>query len=185
VSRAREVDRDTRLSLGARTLYHVLLHAQARADRRAARSGNPAIRAGGGGPITSRAVGRSYLAARVGRSVRSVTRYVRELREFGYVIVIPPVLALTAAGWRTVGTNRYILLGSEKPSEHRHRRRSRRGDTVDSAAAFDGAVRATPPAGPPSLSEPDAPAPPVDHAVWAAEVRAILMASRKNRRAPP
>jgi hypothetical protein len=171
VSAAHEVARDPRLSLGARAVYSILLHAQAKAERRAARSGSPAIRAAGGGPITSREVGRSYLAARLGRCVRSVTRYVRELREFGYVLVVSPVLVLTAAGWCTVGTNRYVLLG--KPSGQRHRRRSRRGGDTDSSAA---------PAGPPA--EPDAPAPLADNAARASEVRAILAASR-HRRAPP
>lgn len=71
--------------------------------------------------------GRRYLAARLGCSTRTVSRYVAELRRAGLIEVAPPRRHRTEAGWRTVGVNGYRLR-----SPHRlvaRSGRSRRDDT--------------------------------------------------------
>lgn len=68
--------------------------------------------------------GRSKLASRLRCSTRQVSRYVRELREAGYVDVVPPRRERRPEGWRSVGVNGYLLT-----PRYSHRRSSRRGDT--------------------------------------------------------
>lgn len=113
MSAAREVAKDPRLSHGAKVCYQLLSHAAPRrvTNRRVARSGNPSIRATAEGVrnVVVREVGRPYLARRLRVSVRTVSKYTRELRDAGYLTVIAPVLTLTVLGWRTLGVNRYIL----------------------------------------------------------------------------
>lgn len=65
-----------------------------------------------------RQVGRCRLAAVLRRTTRQVSRYVAELRDAGYIDVIPPRRARTPKGWRTLEVNRYRL----------HRRSSARND---------------------------------------------------------
>jgi hypothetical protein len=180
---ARDVIADTNLSHGARLLYMVLLHAGPKPNRRRARSGNPAIRATAGATLGSaRELGRPYLARRLAVSTRTVSRYVRELRDAGILTIIAPALTLTALGWRTLGVNRYLL---HPPA--RHRARSRRDDTAaTSLPTGSRAARpdATPPASPQhaETDESDgAAAPAGDMAAGLARVRAILAARRGDR----
>lgn len=81
-----------------------------------------------------RVVGRPYLARRLGCSVRTVSRYVAELRAAGRLDVCPPRKVRRREGWRTVGTNAYRLLDRVNHAPHvtgpARFRRSRRGDTL-------------------------------------------------------
>jgi hypothetical protein len=101
-----------------------------------------------------------------------VSKYTRELRDAGYLTVIAPVLTLTVLGRRTLGVNRYILASST--GAHASRRR---------APALP--VRSLPPgSAPPSDGLDAAPAPAVDHAAWAEEIRAILRTTKRHRGPP-
>lgn len=81
----------------------------------------------------SRECGRSYLARRLGCSVRTVSRYVAELRDAGRLEVTPPRRVRTCKGWRTAGVNTYRLPCHPNPAPHvvdnQHSRRSSRGAT--------------------------------------------------------
>lgn len=89
-----------------------------------------AARAGRGG---RRVVGRPYLARRLGCTVRTVSRYLAELRTAGRLEVTPPRKTKTSRGWRTLGTNTYRLLDRVNHAPHvtgpARLRRSARGDT--------------------------------------------------------
>lgn len=76
-----------------------------------------------------RECGRPYLARRLACSQRTVSRYVKELRDAGRLEVTPPRRVRTPAGWRTEGVNTYRLPCPSNPAPHVHNRRSRRGDT--------------------------------------------------------
>lgn len=77
--------------------------------------------------------GRPYLARRLGCSVRTVSRYVRELREAERLDVTPPPRQRHGKGWRTHGVNVYRLTCASNPAPHvtgpARLRRSGRGDT--------------------------------------------------------
>lgn len=76
-----------------------------------------------------RVCGRPYLARRLGCSQRTVSRYLRELREAGRLEVTPPRKVRTSKGWRTTGTNAYRLPCRHNLAPHVHKRRSGRDDT--------------------------------------------------------
>lgn len=76
-----------------------------------------------------RACGRPYLARRLGCSTRTVSRYLRELRDAGRLEVTPPRRVRTVKGWRTTGVNVYRLPCRVNHAPHVHNRRSRRDDT--------------------------------------------------------
>lgn len=109
-----------------------------------------ASRARSGG---ARVCGRPYLARRLGCSVRTVSRYVAELRDAGRLDVTPPKRVRTCKGWRSTGTNTYRLPCKANPAPHvvgpARLRRSARD-----------ATRVTPPpkgvraGGPPALRPP-------------------------------
>jgi hypothetical protein len=89
----------TPLSRGARLCESIIRNARARAGGR-------------------REVGRPYLARRLDCSVRTVSRYIAELRAAGRLEVAPPRKTRTAKGWRTIGTNVYRLLERANPCPH-------------------------------------------------------------------
>lgn len=65
-----------------------------------------------------RVVGRPYLARRLACSVRTVSRYIAELRAAGRLDVVPPRKTRTSKGWRSVGTNAYRLLDRVNHAPH-------------------------------------------------------------------
>lgn len=127
------------MSRGARLCESIIRSARARAGGR-------------------RQVGRPYLARRLGCSVRTVSRYVAELRQAGRLEVTPPRRERVPGGWRSVGTNTYRLPCSPNPAPHvtgpARLRRSRRDAThVTPSPNGD---RGTPPARPAWLPKPNA-----------------------------
>lgn len=100
------------LSRGARLCEQIIRHSRAR------RGG-------------ARECGRPYLARRLGCSVRTVSRYVAELRDAGRLDVTAPPRTKTSRGWRCTGVNTYRLTAPPNPAPHvtGRSRRSARGDT--------------------------------------------------------
>lgn len=76
-----------------------------------------------------RTCGRPYLARRLGCSVRTVSRYLKELRDAGRLEVTPPRRVRTPKGWRCAGVNAYRLPCRPNHAPHVHNRRSSRGAT--------------------------------------------------------
>jgi hypothetical protein len=125
-----------------------------------------------------RRCGRSLLANRLGCSVRTVSRYLVELREAGELEVIPPRRVWTPTGWRTVECNGYRL-----PPSRRRLPRSRRGDTAVTpppSGARATCSAATSPA-PPHVQSDGAAAPTANYPARLAEVRALMAAHRHKR----
>lgn len=106
-----------------------------------------------------RRVGRPYLARRLGCSPRTVSRYLKELRDAGRIEVTPPRRVRRPGGWRTEGVNTYRLGAAANPAPHvgrTHNRRSRRGDTHVTPPLSRGRV------GGPRATHAPHPAPPGD-----------------------
>lgn len=121
-----------------------------------------------------RRCGRNYLAARLNCSPRTVSRFVRELRDAGHVEVVRPRRQLTAAGWRTVECNGYRI---------RHRASSHRGDTGVTPLPKGSRAAAHTTPSPPQFKAKhtaDAGASTVDHAAWRDFIRAE-MADRRHK----
>lgn len=127
-----------------------------------------------------RECGRSYLANRLGVTVRQVSRYLKELRDAGRIEVTPPRRVKRRDGWRTDGVNRFRLLCDHATlTRQTHNRRSRRGDTyVRPLPNGSRAGRAADPHRPISIyNQPDEDRP--DTSAVRARVRAALREGRK------
>lgn len=140
-----------------------------------------------------RECGRPYLARRLGCSVRTVSRYIRELREAGRLVVVPPPKVRTSKGWRTRGVNTYQLEATPNPAPHvTGRQRLRRSGrdatgvtpppTGSGAPAHEGPVAAS---GPLDImlerqAAAEAAAQASDQAAGIASVRAALAQSRQR-----